>query len=82
MLLVRPTKNHPFLDGNKRAAWISLRMLVAINGYGWGTIPRVDDAENAMQAIASGEWAEKDAADWPATLLEGPDDDMGERKRA
>lgn len=72
VLLVRLTKNHPLLDGNKRAAWVSLRMFVAINGFGWQRRPSVDDAEAAMQAIASGEWAEQETADWLGSWLEAP----------
>ena len=82
LLLVRMTKNHPLLDGNKRATWVSRRIFMATSGYRWGTSPSVDDAENEMQAIASGEWAEKDSAEWLVTLFEGPDDDNGENHQA
>jgi tagatose-1,6-bisphosphate aldolase len=45
VLLVRLAKNHPLPDGNKRAAWVSLRMFVAINRWSWRTRPAIDDAE-------------------------------------
>ena len=33
VLIVRLAKNHPLPDGNKRAAWVALRMFVEINGW-------------------------------------------------
>lgn len=35
VLVVRLAKNHPLPDGNKRAAWVILRMFLAINGWEW-----------------------------------------------
>ena len=32
VLLVRLAKNHPLLDGNKRAAWVTLRLFIDMNG--------------------------------------------------
>ncbi len=58
MLVVRLTKNHPVPDGNKRAAWVALRLFVEMNDWSWDPFPTVDDAERAMLAIASGEWSE------------------------
>jgi prophage maintenance system killer protein len=51
-----------FPDGNKRAAWVSLRVFVEINGWRWTPMPDVDEAERAVLAIASGEWDEVAAA--------------------
>jgi death-on-curing protein len=64
VLVVRLTKNHPLPDGNKRAAWVALRLFVEVNGRSWSATPSVDDAEQAMLAIASGEWREEHAATW------------------
>ena len=36
VLVVRLAKNHPLPDGNKRAAWASLRVFVAFNGWSIG----------------------------------------------
>ncbi|HVS28744.1 MAG TPA: Fic family protein [Solirubrobacteraceae bacterium] len=33
VLVVRLAKNHPLPDGNKRAAWVTLRLFVEINGW-------------------------------------------------
>lgn len=64
VLVVRLARNHPLPDGNKRAAWVSLRLFVEINGWDWNPKPSVDDAERAVLAIASGEWDEPAAASW------------------
>lgn len=40
VLLVRLAINHPLPDGNKRAAWVSMRMFVAINDWSWDPHPR------------------------------------------
>lgn len=64
VLLVRLTKNHPLPDGNKRAAWVALRMFVELNGWSWNPKPSIDDAEAAVVAIAAGEWDEQATADW------------------
>jgi len=50
-LLVRLAKNHPLLDGNKRAAWVSF---VEVNGWRWQTQPDIDDAESTVVAVAAG----------------------------
>ncbi len=59
VLIVRLAKNHPLPDGNKRAAWVSLRLFVEINGWRWRATPSVDDAEGAVLAIAASEWDEQ-----------------------
>jgi death-on-curing protein len=64
VVLVRLAKNHPLPDGNKRAAWVALRLFVAINEWTWRTTPGVDEAEQAVLAVASGTWGETDTADW------------------
>jgi death on curing protein len=64
VLLVRLAQNHPLPDGNKRAAWVSLRLFLDINGWGWSPMPSVDEAETAVMAVASGSWDETTTADW------------------
>jgi death-on-curing protein len=70
--VVRLAKNHPLPDGNKRAAWVSLRAFVELNGWSWATYPSVDEAERAVVAIASGEWDEVQVASWLRDRIEGP----------
>jgi len=64
VLVVRLAKNHPLPDGNKRVAWVALRMFVEINGWAWEPAPTIDDAEHAVLAIASGEWGQEEMAVW------------------
>ena len=75
VLLVRLARNHPLPDGNKRAAWVSLRMFVDLNGWGWNPVPTVDEAEQAVLAVAAGEWHEERTAEWLGEhLVERPGD--------
>jgi len=62
VLLVRLACNHPLPDGNKRAAWVSLRLFIEINNWTWDPKPSVDDAEAAILADAAGEWDEAASA--------------------
>jgi death on curing protein len=64
VLIVRLAKNHPLPDGNKRVSWVALRVFIEINGWSWSKFPSVDDAEQVVLAIASGEWGEERTAEW------------------
>jgi death-on-curing protein len=64
VLLVRLAKNHPLLDGNKRAAWVTLRLFIEMNAWHWTAYPSVDEAELAVLAVAAGEWDEERTALW------------------
>ena len=70
VLAVHLVKNHPLPDGNKRAAWVAMRIFVDINGWEWSARPTVDDAERAVLAIASGEWDRNQMATWLRARLE------------
>lgn len=59
-------------DGNKRAAWVALRLFIAINDWTWHTTPTVDDAEQAVLAIAAGTWSQDDMATWLRRYLAPP----------
>jgi death-on-curing protein len=62
-------KNHPLPDGNKRAAWVALRAFIDVNGWPWEPMPTVDEAEQAMLAIAAGRWDHEQTAAWLAERL-------------
>jgi death on curing protein len=64
VLIVRLAKNHPLPDGNKRVAWVALRMFVEINGWSWSQRPSVDETEQVVLAIAAGEWDEDRTVEW------------------
>jgi death-on-curing protein len=69
VLVVRLAKNHPLPDGNKRAAWASLRVFLELNGWRLDPYPSVDDAEAAVLAIAAGDWDETTTANWLRPIL-------------
>jgi death on curing protein len=75
VLIVRLARNHPLPDGNKRAAWVSLRLFVDINDWTWAPRPDTDEAETAVLAIAAGEWDERTTASWLTKFLRPIADD-------
>lgn len=70
VLMVRLAKNHPLLDGNKRAAWVTLRMFIDMNEWSWSEYPTVDQAEKVVLAVAAGEWDEQRLATWLRERIE------------
>jgi death on curing protein len=59
------TWNHPLPDGNKRAAWAALVMFIDLNGGRWDPDPPdVDEAEEAMLAVAAHEVDESWLSRW------------------
>jgi death on curing protein len=64
VLLERLARNHPLPDGNKRTAWVTLRVFVEINDWTWQPYPTVDEAERAVLAIAAGEWDHQGISSW------------------
>lgn len=58
-------KNHPFLDGNKRAGFMAAYTFLGINGYELGS----SEAEAVMQtlALAAGETGAEEYAAWLKT---------------
>jgi death-on-curing protein len=55
-------KNHAFVDGNKRAAFLSLGLFLGLNGYKLKATQV--DATLTMLAVAAGEIDEQNFADW------------------
>jgi death-on-curing protein len=55
-------KNHPFLDGNKRTAFVAVELFLRLNGY----VLAADDATCVltMLAVAAGEIDEQSFAVW------------------
>lgn len=56
------TQNHPFVDGNKRAGFLSVGLLLGLNGRRL-TATQVD-ATQTMLALAAGELTEEQLAAW------------------
>jgi death-on-curing protein len=55
-------RNHPFVDGNKRTAWVFARLFLALNEVEVRFAP--EDAIRAMLALAGGEVSEEEMAAW------------------
>jgi death-on-curing protein len=55
-------RNHGFVDGNKRTAWIAARVFVADQGL--RLIFEKTDAVTAMEQVAAGNLSEPGLADW------------------
>ncbi|MHB1582316.1 MAG: type II toxin-antitoxin system death-on-curing family toxin [Acidimicrobiales bacterium] len=73
VLTCRLAWNHPLPDGNKRAAWAALVLFLDLNRIVWSPDPPdVDDAEQAMLAVAAHEIDESWFADWLRQRVEMP----------
>lgn len=55
-------RNHPFVDGNKRAAFLAVGVFLALNGHRLTATPV--DAIEAVLALASGSMDEAQFAGW------------------
>ena len=55
-------RNHPFVDGNKRASWIALNHLLRINGY--LLFASQDDAFDFIQGVSRGQLSLEKSAEW------------------
>lgn len=60
----RIAKNHPFLDGSERVAYVALRLFLLLNGFDLtaGTVEKID----VMMKLAAGELSEGGLAAWIA----------------
>ncbi|MEM8865939.1 MAG: type II toxin-antitoxin system death-on-curing family toxin [Planctomycetota bacterium] len=55
-------KNHPFVDGNKRTAWVLCRTLLLVNGVDIKAAQ--EEKYQAMYSLAAGELSEDAFAKW------------------
>jgi death on curing protein len=62
MYAIAVAHNHPFIDGNKRVAWVAMRTFLALNGV--ELIFDRADAVNEMLALAAGERTDEQLIDW------------------
>jgi death-on-curing protein len=56
------SQNHPFVDGNKRAAFLSVGLFLALNGH--RLVATQAEATVAMLSLAAGELREEEFAAW------------------
>ncbi|MRD71799.1 type II toxin-antitoxin system death-on-curing family toxin [Rhodocyclus tenuis] len=59
------SRNHPFIDGNKRAGFLAAGLFLRMNGFRLAASQ--SDALNRMLALAAGELSEADFAAWLRT---------------
>lgn len=63
-------RNHPFVDGNKRTAYVALETFLVLNGC---TFPASDaECVVAMLALAAGEMSDEEFTDWVRTQVRLP----------
>jgi death-on-curing protein len=55
-------RNHPFMDGNKRSAWIALNHFLRINGF--LLFSTQDEAFEYIQSVATGRFSLDESAAW------------------
>jgi death-on-curing protein len=58
-------KNHPFVDGNKRAGFLAVGLFLGLNGYRLKTTQA--DATLTVLAVAAGDLHERGFAEWIRT---------------
>ncbi|MCF8177677.1 MAG: type II toxin-antitoxin system death-on-curing family toxin [Sulfuritalea sp.] len=56
------SQNHPFVDGNKRAAFLSVGLFLALNGY--RLVATQAEATLVVLSLAAGELEEAEFAAW------------------
>ena len=61
-------RNHPFVDGNKRTAFVAVELFLALNG--WALL--ADDAQCVLTilALAAGDLTEDEFAQWLRTHIQ------------
>jgi death on curing protein len=55
-------RNHPFIDGNKRTAWVLARLFLKLNAVELAF--SADEAIATVLALAAGDLSEDELADW------------------
>ena len=55
-------RNHAFIDGNKRSAWVIARLFLSANAVAFSF--QREEAIATMLALAAGELTEDELADW------------------
>jgi len=62
------SRNHPFLDGNKRTAFVVMELFLNLNEW----VLEADDADciTTMESLAAGDLPEKNYAEWLRSNIE------------
>ncbi|MDO8887089.1 MAG: type II toxin-antitoxin system death-on-curing family toxin [Hydrogenophaga sp.] len=59
------SRNHPFIDGNKRTGFVAMELFLRLNG--WQLTASDGDCVMTMLAVAAGDISEEAFADWLRT---------------
>jgi death-on-curing protein len=62
-------RDHPFVDGNKRAAFLAVGLFLGLNGF--QLVADQADAARTVFALAAGEMDEQEFAAWIRTRIRG-----------
>jgi death on curing protein len=62
------SRNHPFIDGNKRTAFVALEMFLVLNGH--ELVADDADCVLTMLAVAAGDITEADLATWVRSRIQ------------
>lgn len=62
VLAVSLTRNHPFIDGNKRVAHAAMEVFLALNGL--EVEASVDEQEELMLELAAGNLDTEEVVEW------------------
>ena len=60
-------RNHPFVDGNKRTAYVALKTFILLNGCGF-PVGEVDAVVNMLQ-MAAGDIEDEAFIDWVRSVM-------------
>jgi death on curing protein len=61
-------QNHPFVDGNKRIGHAAMEVFLILNGYEIGA--SVEEQEQTILAVASGQFSRAELSDWLGKHIE------------
>ena len=68
-LAVSLTRNHPFVDGNKRVAHAAMEVFLVLNGR--EIEASVDEQERLMMELAAGNLGREDVVEWLSSHVVG-----------
>lgn len=61
-------RNHPFLDGNKRTAFVVMELFLNLNG--WRLKAEAAECISTMESVAAGDLPERNLAAWLRSRIE------------
>lgn len=62
--------NHPYVDGNKRVAFLAMYVFLELNG--WELDAKETEVVTTMRSVAAGEMGEDELAGWLREVRDSP----------